>query len=617
MVVCKYFRDGNCRFGDRCKFEHIPSSAPSGNRFAPLQNDRNQPSRSDFGARGGTQKQWPYSLDPKTVKDDLTTDRPVWPLSAYGPGRDAPRQLIEGALEVSPEEMRLQFYHAKAAGQEAQAVQMEGQLARQAQHQIDNALNNLDGACQYIADGANVHPNRIDFAKLTGPTTGIFSIDNRSRPNFDPWAQTGINGSQPQNPFSTHPSGKSSEPAGWPNSTFGKTPVNSHGFGQPGFSQPSFGRPAAPAAFGQPSGLSSNAGFGKPSMPGQTSAFGQPSVPGQASSFGQPSGPGQTSVWGKPSTPGQTPGFGQPSMPGQASGFGKPAFGQPSIPSGASPFGQLQPTGGQTPNSGPFPGNNQPTSTFGQPSTFGTPSGGFSQQSNPSPFNQPSTGISTNPFNQPASALPTAGLFSRSTGPPSTGIFGQPSTAAPAPNAFNQPSISPSSGVFGQPSTTASNNAIGRPSPLAGVGASTATPQEPMSATMTSPTGPPDGPASAASGIATYTTRDAQGRLTSFKGQPVRYINNLPYYQRHASTGFSPAKDAKENWERIWCTEGRGAANQPVEGRPEEYAGEVGKALEVAYRVVKETGRFPVDESVGYAIMPEVPPRREWVGFDL
>lgn len=42
-------------------------------------------------------------------------------MSCYAPGRDAPRQLIEGPeYEISPEEVRMLYYLAKASGDVAQ-----------------------------------------------------------------------------------------------------------------------------------------------------------------------------------------------------------------------------------------------------------------------------------------------------------------------------------------------------------------------------------------------------------------------------------------------------------------------------------------------------------------
>ena len=56
------------------------------------------------------------------MKNDLTGQRPIYPLSCYGPGKDAPRQLIEGPVEISPEELRVRYYAQRNAGNEAGAV---------------------------------------------------------------------------------------------------------------------------------------------------------------------------------------------------------------------------------------------------------------------------------------------------------------------------------------------------------------------------------------------------------------------------------------------------------------------------------------------------------------
>jgi nucleoporin NUP42 len=46
----------------------------------------------------------------------------MWPLSCYGPGKRAPRQLIEGDLEVSMEEMRLHAYLLDSQGRTSELV---------------------------------------------------------------------------------------------------------------------------------------------------------------------------------------------------------------------------------------------------------------------------------------------------------------------------------------------------------------------------------------------------------------------------------------------------------------------------------------------------------------
>jgi nucleoporin NUP42 len=57
------------------------------------------------------------------IQNDLTNDRPLWPLGCYGPGTErAPKQLIEGELEQSPEEVRIRAYMMLAQGQQEQIV---------------------------------------------------------------------------------------------------------------------------------------------------------------------------------------------------------------------------------------------------------------------------------------------------------------------------------------------------------------------------------------------------------------------------------------------------------------------------------------------------------------
>jgi nucleoporin NUP42 len=80
---------------------------------------RFQHAKSSLGAPGSKNQ---YGLDPVDMKNDLTGNRPIYPLSCYGPGKDAPRQLIEGPVEISPEELRVRYYAQRLSGNEAGAV---------------------------------------------------------------------------------------------------------------------------------------------------------------------------------------------------------------------------------------------------------------------------------------------------------------------------------------------------------------------------------------------------------------------------------------------------------------------------------------------------------------
>ena len=311
------------------------------------------------------------------------------------------------------EEMRLRHYEAVAAGNMNQAVQEAEALWGESVQQMDAALNDLNGAVNYIVGGANEHPNRLDIVEgKTGPDTN-----------------QGSQGSA---------------------------------FGQPAApAQPSnaFGQPSQPSAFGQPA-------FGQPSQPaGQASAFGAPSALGQSSPFGQASAFGQTSSLGSGSA------FGQPSSLGGQSGFGKPAFGQSGFSqsgNNAPAFGQTafgQPSAPAAPAPAPFGapsaaspftqiGQNQSTGGFGQPSgqqaqapaPFGQPS-----QPQASPFGQTSAAAPAAPFGQPSQPNPSP--FGQQQQPQNPSPFG---LAAPSANTnpfgaagatSNQPNASP----FGQP----------------------------------------------------------------------------------------------------------------------------------------------------------------------
>ena len=73
--------------------------------------------------RSGPGPAVPFALDKSQIITDLSSEKPQWILSAYGPGRHAPAQLFGGPMrEQSFEEMRLLHYMAMAAGNPQPAV---------------------------------------------------------------------------------------------------------------------------------------------------------------------------------------------------------------------------------------------------------------------------------------------------------------------------------------------------------------------------------------------------------------------------------------------------------------------------------------------------------------
>ena len=369
---------------------------------------------------------------------------------------------------------------------------------------MQSALNDVDGAINYIISGEKQHPNRIDICKAKVATTGQSSTPN-------PTLQAPTTFGQPSLPQAPTPS------------TFGQPST----FGRP---STSFGQPSQPvASFGQ------TTTFGKPASTfgQQTPAFGQPAPMGRTvTAFGQPTGTfGQSSApastFGQPSNP---PAFGKPSNPEAPRTFASqpvPAFptststfGQQNIPAASTPFGQ---------QAAP------PSDTFGQPS-----------QPPPNPFGNPTAPTTTNPFDRPSQPS-SSNPFSQPAAPHQPSPFGQ--TPPPPSNPFTQPP---------RPSTTDPSSSL---------------------------------PASS-----TTTKRDAQNKLTLWKGHPVRYIDGEPCRKRTDGA-----------WEKIWFPDGPPKFAKTPELPDELYD----EGTRERYLFMRQQGGFRD------GVMPLLPPKREWCRWDF
>ncbi|KAH8661430.1 hypothetical protein BGZ60DRAFT_491381 [Tricladium varicosporioides] len=464
--VCRFWEQGNCRYGSSCKFYHPTSNGPtSSNRFSALQQPEpsNNSRRSNGYENSAPAKTPPYGLERAHIVADLSSERPQWILSAYGPGRQAPTQLFGGEpREKSMEEVRLMHYLARASGNPQQAIQEETNLFQASEQQIRTALNDVDGAMRFIISAESQHPNRVDICQLAASQPNSFGAPST--------------GSQLT-------------------STFGAPSGGTGAFNQPS----SLGQKPNPFATPTPA-------FGAPSQPATGGAFGQPSALGQkASPFGTPS-----QTFGAPSQLGQTNGFGQPSVLGP-----KPTpFGAPSSGIGANPFtaasGAPSAFTAPVPVANPFGQPSRPpnTGSFGAPSQpsvpFGTPSA--------SPFGQPST--QANPFGQAPSQ-------------DQSNPFGQPqnplvSPPTQQPNPFGPPSQTSTQNPFGTPKATPTTTSNGFSGPNMNPFSATPAAVPPTiihGHSTTNLTHPP---------LASYATADPAGRLLTFKGQHVVYRSNEP-----------------------------------------------------------------------------------------
>ncbi|KAI4927685.1 hypothetical protein J4E85_006197 [Alternaria conjuncta] len=652
MTVCGFYQRNACKFGgkliryplqttvsrevDSCKFEHPGSSRDAGrggggggggfggssNRFGAFNGDRYRPSdNSGTNSFGGNrdQKSSTFSLDKDAIQIDLAKERPIYPLSCYGPGKDAPRQLIEGPVEISPEELRSRYYTLRAAGNEPTAQQEEGALSEKMQQQVKAILDDITGAINYVAEGANVHPNRIDIAKGTAASGSASNPTGSSNTAANPFMKAQAN------PFQT--AAASSQP-----SAFGQAST-------PGFGKPAFGQPAqttSTSSFGAASALG-NPGFGKPAFgqPAQTSstsAFGAASAVGQKPSpFTQPSalGGGSGSAFGKPAF--GASGFGQPSMPGAGSAFGQAssmgqgsgsAFGQPSAPGAASGFGQVNALG-QKPSPFSKPGFGQ--SGFGQMAQPGANASPFSQQassgaspfgqqasSGPSPFGHKAQQSSqSSPFGQAAQQPAQSAPFGQAGQQPAQNSpFGQQAQQVQKPNPFGQPQ---------QPSTQAPVPAPAQANPFGGAAASQAPafgqPSKPSPFGTQQPQNNATQPAAANPFLKPQTSAAPAASTPSpspFTTQTQSQPGNPPAPVQATSQPASIAQPSSAPRPHV---EGVTPDGKPIdpkdrykEGKPEEYEGEQGRILEEIYKRVAQLGRFNDDEDI-----PVTPPKCEWI----
>ncbi|GJN82643.1 hypothetical protein PLIIFM63780_006186 [Purpureocillium lilacinum] len=601
MAICKFYQQGNCKFGNSCRFEH--PKPQNQNRFGAL---------GGGAAAGGQNALTKYSVSGETIEKDLTLEKPQWILSAYGPGRDAPDQLFGGyPREQSFEELRLHYLAGKASGNEQQALNEAQQLYQNAQQQMETALRDVQGAARFIVERESQHPNRHDVCRegTQGAPFGEFEVAKRAR-------QMGAAPAQ-ANPFSTG--------AGNTPSAFGAPSQPAGGaFGQPSalgqkpnpFGTPAFGQPAQPAA-----------AFGQPSQP--ASAFGQPSQQSSSSSpFGQ-AAQGGASAFGQAAQPASA--FGQASALGaKPNPFGAPAFGQPAQPSTqGSAFGQ---TGqlGQNPN--PF-GSNANTNAAPGSSPFGTMGAGAGDKAPAtSPFGAQTSGpanAAPNPFSSAAPNQNATSPFAQAGGQTGASPFGQASTPAANPfgaanqqqqqqqpaanNPFGQPSQPQINGTLGQAASNpfaqnAPQSAQGAPNPFGQqqqpAAASRPSPfgaapqQEQKPAAGAAPAGNPYPPGSAKQHppIESYTARAMDGSLSAFKGKPVSYKDGQPGLRAFDGT-----------WTRIWFPNGPPPYYKDTELPPEAYD----QTTKAQWEAFARTGTFEG------GVMPELPPPRECTQWDF
>ncbi|XP_017880382.1 nuclear pore complex protein NUP98A-like isoform X2 [Ceratina calcarata] len=450
MVICKYYQQGHCRFGQYCQFEHI-------NTFGKGRDNKDS-----------------YNEDEYTVvlvaKEVLNAERGgQWMLSCFAPLKEKP--CIPGMEDVSPEEVRWEMYQAEKNGMSDQAKLHYQQMCRDMKTKRE-ALKNptretLNKLKEILGTG---HKNKNENA--SGKSSNFaFATPQLGNPSSNPSSNVFHSFSGGMTP-STNASSIFGRPATTTNPVFGQS-AQTFGSGGSifggGTSQPVFGQSSM---FGSQANQSNNV-FARPQTSqtttsvfnsGTTSSsplFSGTSQSANASSIFGGAKTSTANLFGGPQTTNSI--FGGPSPTGNFSSgmFNSqsetPAFGGTSV-FGAAPFG------------------NASNSIFGEKPAFGASTGMFGASSTTQPTNAFGVTAPTPAVNlfgstqgaqtaMPVSSAPPFGVTSTTTGPfvtaasqfetASTTVFSKPAFGTIAPTTVETfgTVVTSSNTPFGAPNT--------------------------------------------------------------------------------------------------------------------------------------------------------------------
>ncbi|CAG8435481.1 5746_t:CDS:2 [Diversispora eburnea] len=281
MPVCRYFLEGRCRFGNLCRDEHVGNG---NQRYNQQRNDNNniydQGGSGTHNNNNNNNNSKPY--DERSVRTDLTKDRPIYRYSVYGPVKDEPNLIEE--TDYSPEELRLQYYIIMGTyGNDASYQNGVKDLENRMQMKVDSTLKDLRSALNTFESKKQQTSSFGSFATPSAYGSNVPSAFGSNTPNTF--------GSNTPSAFNNNPSSTYNIN---PSNSFGSNIPNAYGSNTPSAfnnNPPNAFNNNPPSAFGsnQPSAFGSNSiGFPQPQPPLQfgASTFGNNSLESNQNAFG-------------------------------------------------------------------------------------------------------------------------------------------------------------------------------------------------------------------------------------------------------------------------------------------------------------------------------------------
>lgn len=190
MPVCKYYLQGNCKFGDQCRYDHVDPKGNNNNNMG--MSDPFSPHSNNRRSGGGNQR-----------KKTNVRDTPQWPLTCVGAHPLSSGNTITG--DMSPEELRVLAYaSAPPMGISAENVQREANLVAEYQQQNNSSSGggrgggNQGGGMQHRQEQQPVGPRDPFAGQTQQQSSSQLGNSQQSHQQTPIFGQPQTNPSQPQ-----------------------------------------------------------------------------------------------------------------------------------------------------------------------------------------------------------------------------------------------------------------------------------------------------------------------------------------------------------------------------------------------------------------------------------